>query len=48
MRVVDSSAWIEYLIGSPLGVALASELPDRAHWVVPTIVQWELTKWRTQ
>ena len=28
MRVVDSSAWIEYLTGSALGVALAGELPE--------------------
>ena len=48
MRVVDSSAWIEYLIGSPLGVALARELPDPAQWVVPTIVQLELAKWLTR
>ena len=47
-RVVDSSAWIEYLIGSPLGVALAGELPDPGQWVVPTIVQLELAKWLTR
>jgi predicted nucleic acid-binding protein len=35
MRLVDTSAWIEWLIGSPLGVALAAELPDRAQWLVP-------------
>jgi hypothetical protein len=29
MRLVDTSAWIEYLIDSALGAKLASELPDR-------------------
>jgi hypothetical protein len=28
MRLVDTSAWVEWLIGSPLGATLASELPD--------------------
>lgn len=45
MRLVDTSAWIEWLIGSPLGAALAADLPDRADWLVPTIVQLELAKW---
>jgi predicted nucleic acid-binding protein len=45
MRLVDTSAWIEWLVGSPLGATLAAELPDRADWLVPTIVQLELAKW---
>jgi uncharacterized protein len=45
MRLVDTSAWIEWLTGSPLGVALATELPDRMQWLVPTLVQLELAKW---
>ena len=45
MRLVDTSAWIEWLIDSPLGAVLAAELPDRAQWLVPTIVQLELSKW---
>ena len=44
-RVVDTSAWIEWLIGSALGKRLANELPTRESWVVPTIVQLELAKW---
>jgi predicted nucleic acid-binding protein len=48
MRVVDTSAWIEFLTGSPLGVSLVTELPARAGWVVPTIVQLELAKWVTR
>ena len=27
-RVIDTSAWIEWLIGSALGEQLADELPD--------------------
>jgi uncharacterized protein len=45
MRLVDTSAWIEWLIASPVGVALISELPERNDWLVPTIVQLELAKW---
>lgn len=45
MLVIDSSAWIEWILDSPLGRQMA---PCFAHWsdcVVPTIVQLELTKW---
>ena len=45
MRLVDTSAWIEWLIGSPVGTALTGQLPDRGQWLVPTIVQLELAKW---
>jgi predicted nucleic acid-binding protein len=45
MRVVDTSAWIEWLVGSPLGKKLAKELPDLTQTVMPTIVQLELSKW---
>ena len=48
MRVVDTSAWIEFLTGSALGVSLEAELPDRAQWLVPTMVQLELVKWLTR
>ena len=48
MRLVDTSAWIEWLIGSPTGIALAAELPARDQWLVPTIVQLELAKWLTR
>lgn len=48
MRLVDTSAWIEFLIGSALGATLAPELPDRAAWLVPTMVQLELAKWLTR
>ncbi len=45
MRVVDTSVWIEWLIGSPLSNKLAKEIPDKAQCIVPTIVQLELAKW---
>lgn len=45
MRVVDTSVWIEWLVGSPLGKKLAREIPDKSECIVPTIVQLELAKW---
>jgi predicted nucleic acid-binding protein len=48
MRLVDTSAWIEWLTGSPLAEAVASELPDADRWLVPTMVQLELMKWLTR
>ena len=48
MRVVDTSAWIEFLTRSAVGVALAAELPDRTSWLVPTMAQLELAKWLTR
>jgi predicted nucleic acid-binding protein len=45
MRVVDMSAWIEWLIGGALHKALMTEFPDKAQCGVPTIVQLELAKW---
>ena len=45
MRVIDTSAWIEWLVGSPLGKKLTREIPDKSECVVPTIVQLELAKW---
>ena len=47
-RVVDTSAWIEWLIGSAVGKRLANEIPDKSHCIVPTIVQLELAKWLTR
>lgn len=48
MRVVDTSVWIEWLIGSPLRKKLEKEIPDKAQCIVPTIVQLELAKWLTR
>jgi predicted nucleic acid-binding protein len=45
MRLVDTSAWIEWLIASPTGQFVASQIPAREDWLVPTIVQLELAKW---
>ena len=48
MVLVDTSAWIEWLIGSPTGDKLAKHLPEQADWLVPTMVQLELAKWLTR
>lgn len=45
LRVVDTSAWIEWLIASAVGKKLANELPEKALCIVPTIVQLELSRW---
>jgi predicted nucleic acid-binding protein len=45
MRLIDTSAFIEWLTGSQLGMQLADELPGVSDWLVPTIVQLELAKW---
>lgn len=45
MLLVDTSAWIEWLIGSPTGEKVAGRLPEQADWLVPTMVQLELAKW---
>ena len=45
LRVVDTSAWIEWLTGSALGKKLGREIPEKAYCIVPTIVQLELSKW---
>lgn len=44
-RVVDTSAWIEWLTASALGQKLGKQFPDKAKCIVPTIVQLELSKW---
>ena len=48
MRLVDTSAWIEWLIGSPTGERVAAHLPEQSEWLVPTMVQLELSKWLTR
>jgi Predicted nucleic acid-binding protein, contains PIN domain len=45
LRLVDTSAWIEWLIGSALGKRLGREFPGQTQCLVPTIVQLELAKW---
>src|SRR5258707_4877720 len=45
MRLVDTSAWIEWLIASPAGKSVEIAMPERADWLVPTIVQLELATW---
>jgi len=48
MILVDTSAWIEWLIESPTGDKVAEHLPQQAEWLVPTIVQLEMAKWLTR
>ncbi|RBI69915.1 VapC toxin family PIN domain ribonuclease [Roseovarius sp. TE539] len=48
MILVDTSAWIEWLVGSPTGDKLAPQLPEQPEWLVPTMVQLELAKWVTR
>lgn len=48
MRLVDTSAWIEWLALTPAGRAVEVLLPERDDWLVPTIVQLELMKWATR
>ena len=48
MLVVDTSAWIEWILGSPPGQQIAQHLPDRQDRLVPTIVQHELSKTLTR
>jgi predicted nucleic acid-binding protein len=43
--VVDTSAWIEWLADTALGKRLGPRFPDKPQWIVPTIVQLELSKW---
>jgi uncharacterized protein len=44
MRVVDTSAWLEWLSDSALGRKVGPELPKAETWIVPTIVQYELAR----
>ena len=48
MRLIDTSAWIEWLIGSETGSRVEPHLPEQAQWLVPTIVQLELARWLTR
>jgi predicted nucleic acid-binding protein len=45
MRVIDTSAWIEWLISSPISDKLVGLIPSPADCIVPTIVQLEIAKW---
>jgi predicted nucleic acid-binding protein len=45
MRVIDTSAWIEWLNDGPVADHVSAELPPREGCIVPTIVLLELAKW---
>ena len=44
-RVVDTSVWVETLVGGAFGRTLQADLPEDDDWLMPTIVQLELSKW---
>jgi predicted nucleic acid-binding protein len=48
MRVVDTSAWLEWLGDTALGRKVGLELPETEAWIVPTIVQYELSRYLTR
>jgi len=48
MVLIDTSAFIEWLIGSPTGEKVEAHLPEQSDWLVPTMVQLELAKWLTR
>ena len=43
--VVDTSAWIEWALETPLARTLAPMFPPRDECIVPTLVQYELARW---
>jgi uncharacterized protein len=43
--LVDTSAWIEWLIGSTTAKELEARWPELGSTLVPTLVQHELAKW---
>lgn len=45
MRVVDSSAWIEWLRDTALAPDIGGQLPHVASWIVPSMVLHEVAKW---
>ena len=48
MVLVDTSAWIEWLIGSPTAEQLSERLPQQSDWLVPTVIQLEPATWLTR
>lgn len=45
MRVVDTSAFVERFADTPMRDQIDRLLPADEHWLVPTIVQFEIAKW---
>jgi len=44
MNVVDSSCWLEYLMGTETGAAVASVIENPDELIVPTITLYEVYK----
>ena len=45
MVVLDTSAWIEMLLGSRVGILFSERIAQSSEIIVPTIVQLELARW---
>ena len=45
MLVLDTSAWIEILLGSKAGITFNERMTEQSVIIVPTTVQLELAKW---
>ncbi|MDE0005504.1 MAG: type II toxin-antitoxin system VapC family toxin [Rhodospirillaceae bacterium] len=44
MILLDTSAWIEWLLSTEISTTVEQHLPKTRTWLVPTIVQLELAK----
>ena len=44
MNIVDSSCWLEYLMGTEIGIAVAPIIESPGELVVPTITMYEVYK----
>jgi len=44
MNIVDSSCWLEYLMGSETGTAVAAVIENPGELIVPTITLYEVYK----
>jgi predicted nucleic acid-binding protein len=44
VNLVDSSAFIEYFMGTPAGLRFAAAVENRARLIVPAIVIYEMSK----
>ena len=45
MRVIDTSIWIELAVNSAVGAKARPLFPPCERTIVPTIVQYELSRW---
>lgn len=45
MRLMDTSAWVEWLTGTALGQSFDKDFHSLHECLIPTIIQFELQKW---